>query len=104
MLINKTKLILSAGLILSLSAASFAVYKWGYQAGVSKEAERQSQAVLQWQKHTTAQLQKLQQIESTLNVETQRMIEDVRNVQDNGDNAIGLELDRLCAEGSASAC
>lgn len=52
-MLSKAKLLISSGLIVSLFVASFAVYQWGYSKGKSKEAERQSQAVLAYQRQIT---------------------------------------------------
>lgn len=58
-MLSKAKLLISSGLIVSLFVASFAIYQWGYSKGKSKEADRQSQAVLAYQRQVTKAFDKL---------------------------------------------
>ena len=108
MILSKAKLILSAAAIVSLMAASFAVYKWGYQAGKASEADRQARAVLAYQQRVTKLLRDLeteQNKRQEVLIETREVI---RHVQDptgcNADTTLGNELNRLCAEGNSNAC
>ncbi len=108
MLLSKAKLALSGVAIISLTAASFAVYKWGYQVGKANEADRQAQAVIVYQQRVTKLLRDLeteQNKRQEVLIETREVI---RHVQDptgcNADTTLGNELNRLCAEGNPNAC
>ena len=82
MLLSKAKLALSGVAIVSLMAASFAVYKWGYQVGKANEADRQAQAVIAYQQRVTKLLRDLETEQVKRQTELNQAREAIRYVQD----------------------